>query len=400
MKNLKKIVIVIIVAAIFGFMMSVFIHTGLWEKLFESFRNFSGWWYLLFPVLIIFITILVHELGHLISFRIQGIKIRALFIFIFVVYKNKDNKLRAKIYLKNAKLIGGFVVPNLPRIESNEDYNEVRKNFVKALIDGPVASIVYYALSVIAFALVWIFTSSYFLIALLCLNFLMTSLLTFIIMKSSQLNTDNIYGDFVAYRKMKEDDLFALAQINQYTEFSLVTTKETEKYLNQRIVTLFNENSSSRYNIFTYALLGSYISSVLSDENENLELNEYIDGFNVSIMASSKHGREIAYLISAYFYKHKDVKKAYELFTRINNTNNRHLKEEHLIMIEKEYEHLLNLATNDNYFEEHKDVYISEFDIMAPIIDLDKVYEDLFKQLPFITYEIKIELKDEETIVN
>ena len=399
MKNFKKIGIVIVVAAIFGFMMSVFIHTGLWEKLFESFRNFSGWWYLLFPVLIIFLTILIHELGHLISFRVQGIKIRALFIFIFVVYKNKNNKLRATIYLKNAKLIGGFVVPNLPNIESDQAYDEVRRKFVKALIDGPIASVIYYVLTIVAFVLVWIFTVNYFLIALLCINFLMNTFLIFIIMKSSQLNTDNIYGDFVAYRKMKNEELFALAQINQYNEFSLIAGDETEKYLNERIVTLFKENNVSRYNIFTYGLIAGYISSML-DEKDNYELDDFINGFNISMMASSKHGREVAYLISAYYYKNKNVKKAYEIYELINKTNNRHLKEVDIIMLEKQYEHLLNLSINDEYFEINKDQFFKEFDIMAPIIDIDKMYGDLFTKLPFVSYETIITLEDDENIEN
>lgn len=394
MKKYKIILITIISAAILGFLMSILKHTGLWIKLTSSLKSYNIFLYILSPFLFFFIGILVHELGHLLSFIFNKIKIRALFVLIFIFKRNKNNKWVFQIKPSNIKLLGGLVVPNLPVIKTEEEYLDIKNKFTKALIAGPIISIIYLVVSILSFILIWLFTNNQFLISTLFLQMIFISLMTLLIIASSKVHTDELYGDFVAHKKFKEDEIFAIAQINQYTMFSLTESKETEDFFFNKIISIYANKELAAHSIFDYNLLASYISHNLSLDKLDLSLDSYISKFNIYTLSRSKHGYELGFLISAYYYKKEDVKTSYEIYHKISNMNNSYFTTLESTLIKKEYAHLINLENNESYFDEHKDYMFSDLELLSPVIDFDKLFEDKKKVLTFVPYYSNIDLNN------
>lgn len=390
MKKFKKYLILIIFAAVLGFSFAFLKHEGYWLKLTIGLKLIKWYLYPLLIILIFFITILIHELGHLFSFLFNKIKIRALLVLIFVLKKDQNNKWKFEIYPKHIKLIGGIVVPNLDNITNEEEFNKVRKGFSKALIAGPNTSIGYLVLSIILFFFIWFLTSSFLLIGLLFVNLLVTIAMTILIVLSSKISTDEIFGDYVAYDKFKNDDKFALLQLIQYSSFSTISNEKTDKFLFDYL-TRFYEKSDFSYHFFDLILASNFISFYLRQDNlENIAIYKLLKYYQINKLAVSKNGLELAYLISACYYKQKKAKEAYHSFNLIKIHQNRHIDKEKQELLYKNYEHLINLNNNELYFEEKRDLIIKDLFILAPIIDVDEMIGDMKFQLDFVEYFTKL----------
>lgn len=393
MKKIRKYLILIGFAAILGFTFSFLKHNGYWFKLTSGLKTIK--WYL-YPVIILFnffIVILIHELGHLFSFVLNKIKIRALYVLVFVLMRKENNKWKFKIYPKHIKLLGGIVVPNLGEIKTEEDFNRTRTAFSKALIAGPRTSVGYLILSIIVFVLIWFLTNLNLLAALLFINAVITSLMTVLIVLASKVNTNEIYGDYVAYDKFLTDDRFALLQLIQYRSFSTIEDEETDKFLYDYL-TNFYKSSTLSYHLFDLVLASNLLNFYLEDENiENSSVNRVINYYSINRLASSKNGLELAYLISAYYYKNNNAEKAFQTFKLIQVSNNKHIDEDKQLFLFKQYEHMLNLNNNEKYFSENKTMMLEELFILAPLVNVDEMIKDMSKTLTFVEYKTDLYCK-------
>lgn len=396
MKNLKLILKVIIAGAIIGFVMSILKHTGYWSLLKDSLKSFNIILYILSPFFFFFLAILVHELGHLLSFVFSGIKIRALFVLVFIVKRNENNKWRFNIKLSNIKLLGGLVVPNLPIIENDEQYNKVKSKFTKALIAGPIISIIYLVISILMFIIFWFFTTNYFLITYSLLQMIFITLMTILILMSSKVHTDELYGDFVAYKKFREDEIFALAQISQYTMFSLNDTTNTDKYIIDRIVKIYQDEQNPKYKLFDLNLISTYINNCIFSNEEDLRLDSFIKRYNIDTLSMSKNGYELGFIISAYYYRLGNVEQSYKIYNKLKNTNNRHYQGIDDEIIYKVYAHLINLEDNNEFINNNIEEFKKSIDLLLPVIDFNKIINDRKLVLPFIEYSCPVVFKEEE----
>lgn len=400
MKKLKSILIIIVAGAIVGFTMSVLINNGLWSSLGTSLSKLNIILYFVLPVFFFFIVILVHELGHLFSFLFSGIRIRALFVLVFIIKRDFDNKLKFEIKWSNIKLIGGLVVPNFNEITTEEEYKKIEKKFAKALIDGPIASVVYLILSIASFLLVWILTVSYFWIAFLFIHLIVVTLMTILVLMSSMISTDNMYGDFAAYGKFKKDEKFVLAQINQYSGFSLRCTDLTHDFMFNKIIDYYTKNNNTSSTIFDISLLGSYIVHNYHMDIVDISLDELLNSYSINSLSISQHGLELAYLISAYHYKKGDVARSYEIFNLIQVYNNRHVSSEKKEILFKQYQHLININNNEEYIELNKDLYLEDIELLEPVINTEEIIKQAKFKLPFVEYysvvpEVVAEVEEE-----
>lgn len=393
MKKIRKYLILIGFAAILGFTFSFLKHNGYWFKLTSGLKTIK--WYL-YPVIILFnffIVILIHELGHLFSFVLNKIKIRALYVLVFVLMRKENNKWKFKIYPKHIKLLGGIVVPNLGEIKTEEDFNRTRTAFSKALIAGPRTSVGYLILSIIVFILIWFLTNLNLLTTLLFINAVITSLMTILIVLTSKVNTNEIYGDYVAYDKFLTDDRFALLQLIQYRSFSTIEDEETDKFLYDYL-TNFYKSSTLSYHLFDLVLASNLLNFYLEDENiENISANRVVNYYNINRLASSKNGLELAYLISAYYYKNNNAEKAFQTFKLIQVSNNKHIDENKQLFLFKQYEHMLNLNNNEKYFSENKTMMLEELFVLAPLVNVDEMIKDMSKTLTFVEYKTDLYCK-------
>ena len=390
MKKIRKYLILIGFAAILGFTFSFLKHNGYWFKLTSGLKTIK--WYL-YPVIILFnffIVILIHELGHLFSFVLNKIKIRALYVLVFVLMRKENDKWKFKIYPKHIKLLGGIVVPNIGEIKTEEDFNKIRTAFSNALIAGPRTSVGYLILSIIVFILIWFLTNLNLLAALLFINAVITSLMTVLIVLTSKVNTNEIYGDYVAYDKFLTDDRFALLQLIQYRSFSTIEDEETDKFLYDYL-TNFYKSSTLSYHLFDLVLASNLLNFYLEDENiENSSVNRVINYYSINRLASSKNGLELSYLIAAYYYKVGNVSKAYKKFNLIQVINNRFVDKEKQEFLYKQYEHMLNINNNEKYFKENKENLIDELFILAPLVNIEEMIEEISKPLKFVEYKTEL----------
>lgn len=390
MKKYRKTINLLILAAFLGFSFAFLKHEGHWIKLTTGLKSIRWYLYPLIIIFIFFIDILVHELGHLFSFVFNGIKIKALYVLIFVLMKNDKNKWRLKVFPKYIKLLGGLVIPNLPNIRSEEEIKKTKDAFSKALIAGPNTSIFYFIFITILFFIVFLFTNANVLIALLFINFIVTALITALVMLTSKVHTSELYGDYVAYDKFLNDETFALAQIIQYISFSSFKTKESDQFFYAYLTKIYS-NKRPSYQLFDITLATHFINYFMgSNDTINYSVDKVISYYNVKRLASSRHGRELAYLLSASHYKKRDVKNAYEAFYLINSTKNKYVDVLQLELLEKEYEHLLNLSDNSKYFDSKKEYLKDSLFVFEPIVDINEMILDLNKSLKVIEYKTEL----------
>ncbi|MFA5526449.1 MAG: site-2 protease family protein, partial [Acholeplasmataceae bacterium] len=108
-------------AFVLGFIFSFLVYNGYWYRLIDGLKTLRWYHFFMWLILTFLITLIIHELGHLFAFVFQGVKIRALYLYMLIVYKTKKGwriKLKPKLWF----LLGGFVVPDLDDIVSDENY--------------------------------------------------------------------------------------------------------------------------------------------------------------------------------------------------------------------------------------------------------------------------------------
>ncbi len=153
-------------------------------------------------ILQFYLFIIVHEVGHFIIYAVNKIDISYFYIFPFEfnMENSKMNKSFGKI-----KPYMGLVIPEVNEI-NDENYADLRKTICKSLILGPAAN---------------------FIAAIICLcgmnynDMFMYGLFINVIMVIMCLSKNEyVYGDFYAYKYIKESEMFYLRILYSYCEFS------------------------------------------------------------------------------------------------------------------------------------------------------------------------------------
>ena len=118
MKKHKWIYIPIIVFLI-GIIYTILIYNGIWFKLTSGLESLALIGYFLWFLFAFYFTLTLHELGHFLAFYFQKVKLRAIYLTIFVFYKNEKGwhfTIKPKLWI----LFGGLVVPDLGEIRNKE----------------------------------------------------------------------------------------------------------------------------------------------------------------------------------------------------------------------------------------------------------------------------------------
>lgn len=371
----------LIVSLVAGIVLSFFLHEGYANKLFQSFGAVPIYGYFIIVILTLFLLILIHELGHFFAFLVQGIPVRALYVFIFRLYKQK-NKWKIKVVWRQWVLLGGLVVPDLLAIENELDFKKTTKKFANALIAAPIVTlIVGIFVPVFAFVLLFLSTSLFWIGTTTIASFIV-ALFTWIAMKSFSISTEQIYGDFVAQQKMKTDHLFQLAMILQYTQFSFHQTKVSQDFIwNEIIKTLRDE--SIQYTQFYFALLGHYFQEIV-DQNRFADplVHQQIQKASFNKRLGNDAFLLVSHLASQYFYSLKDVKKAYDIYRQIKP-----YKSDLNQYLVKHSEHVMHIHYHD------------DFEINGSKKDFSWILQDLIvnppnddhQPLPFVVYQSSVE---------
>lgn len=213
---MKKYKLIIFLA--FCFILGIFsvpiFNSGYLSTLFGSFFRLPIYYHLLLFVGMFFLTLSLHEFTHLFAFLFRGIKSKAIFLLCFVFYKSERGwrlSYNPSLFL----LGGGLVIPDVGLIENEVDKKRYQNAFAFSLIAAPimtvVSSLVLFILTILFFYdHPWVVVSNTYVL-------LFSSLYTY----ASTFETQTIYGDFKAYKRVKTDKDFSLLILSEYTsEFS------------------------------------------------------------------------------------------------------------------------------------------------------------------------------------
>jgi hypothetical protein len=386
----------ILYALLIGFGMSFLIHQGLWFKLTSGFKAVPFYMIPLLFILMFYLTLSIHELTHLIAFKIKKIGILALYLTIFIFHK-KEGKIKFTVKPKLWILFGGMVVPDLGEVTDDESYEKTLKAFSFSLMAAPVATIIFAVISFITAMLIWVFSESFVVIGYALLSNVYIMILSFVYIWSSRLNNEQFYGDFVAHKKMLNEPIFQVIQMHQYVQFSNHNSEASEAYLFKKAVQLI-KNKTFNYSLFDIMLMHIYLEGVTyGGFSKDLEIHQILTSLNSAALTKNEHGLQFAHDLAAYFYATGQARKAYQLYDQITKRPLRSsISKLQKSYLEHKSKHIMHIEYCEDYLNNNENLFIGHSWIFEVIAD---PYEELKKShepLPFIVYETPVELVEKE----
>lgn len=160
------------------------------------------------------VTVCVHELAHAIAFKLQRIDIRMIAIFPICLIREKES-LKFHIAVSMEIGFGGIVIPEIPTISNQTEYESFQGKMRVSLVSAPLCSAFIGLISLILVLCTtkYIgndFCSYYFLF------FSAVFLWSVYINLTSMLDLGSIVGDYSAVKKIKDNNGYALLQIYNY----------------------------------------------------------------------------------------------------------------------------------------------------------------------------------------
>lgn len=222
MKKGLKYVLVLFLFVVFGFFIGViFSNNDLNTKLTSI--NINPFILIGLFLLAYFLSTAIHEVAHAIYFILNHMKLRYMSVFVFCLYRvNKHYKF--KININNITLFGGIVIPEIPIINSNKELRRVQNIYSEALLVAPLISLLESLLLITAL----FFTNDILYIELPTLFYfiIFNIFISMTIFISSFIKTENVYGDFPAFKNYRFNDKFATIQLLQYMFFNITWKKD------------------------------------------------------------------------------------------------------------------------------------------------------------------------------
>ena len=329
----------------------------------------SPWWsHILVIIGVIFVTLTVHELTHALVFSLQKIRIKAIYLFIFMFIRKKKF-FTLKVNPKLIILGGGLVVPLLPPVTNDEELEELSKKIAKSLIAAPIASIVFGFLWFIAFIFVLAFSSNMALIALGISSTITILVLTLLVVLASSVANDQIAGDFVAYEKILDDKEFKFNVIDSYLHFNPEAHQQSLDYLrsvkDKYLLTKYLGSSQT-----AQSFIQDYINAILfHSKSRNYQIEERIMNMNKSLLNTTNEGITTLFMITYLYYINGEVEEAFKLLAELEKVNNPKINSKHLNYEIKRAHHLLNLSDESEYLLNPKNIYDGFDWVLAPVLD-------------------------------
>ncbi len=341
MKFIKKhkVLFFFIICFILGFVTMPLFHSGYIKQLLKSYTTVKWYLHILLFIGTLLLTLILHELTHSLIFYIDGYENEALIFLFFVFYKFKG-KWKIKIDFKLLAFGGGLAYPNLGTINNDLEFEKARKTMLRSLIAAPLFTLIS---GLVLFVTVIIFF--YKIPVLLVISFYYFLFSMFFTMTST-LETEVIKGDFKAYKRVKNDAVFASLIIFQYTkisDFSYNVAKET-------LLTLPKGTDIIYLNYLSHVIE----KQVFTDEFVDLDvynfLYPYLSKSNFMKLLYKFDHFSIAQSLLLYFYKCNFKDNVNELLLLFEQRLDLlKVKEEQKDFLLKQTLHLLNKENNADY---------------------------------------------------
>lgn len=392
-KHTYRILSFFLFAFLFGFIFTLLVYQGIWANMLAGFSRVPIWAYPLWLIFSFYLTLSLHELGHFFAFIVQGVKTRAIYITIFIFYKTEKGwkfSVNPKLWV----LFGGLVVPDLGEIKTEEDYQKTVNAFAKSLIIGPIVTIS-------TLILTWLVTISFLIwsqnvlwIGILMVNTIFITLLSMLYIYTFKLSNPMFYGDFIAHQKMKDDPIFQVVQINQYTMFSLDEHQETNRFLFQKTKALLLSTDINQ-SLFHTMLLTVYLEGVIHMDYEmDPIIHEKIRKISVVPYLRTEQGFMLANAIVYYHYVTKDINLAYAILNQIYQRSYPKLDQKLIEYMKKKSYHLLHIENYESFLSDKENIYLGMSWLFDRLIDPFEDLQEQHKPLPYTPYVCEVDLSE------
>lgn len=350
MKHLKKwwVLYFLIACFVIGFITMPFFHSAYFGALWNSLTTMKWYWQVLLFLGTLFFTLALHELAHFISFLLTGYKNEMIIILFFVFYK-KSNKWKLKLDFKLLLLGGGMVFPNLGEINTKEDFNKARKAMQISLLSAPLFTLIS-SLLFVTITLIFFYTNS-FLVPFSLFTLLFSLFYTYLSTKEAP----GVYGDFKAYKRVKNDDDFALVIVSQYaTSLPLDHINLMKKYLKNQ--TPINSDLISK-SYFTILL-----DMALQKDDIDYFVLEKTLFYSTSLISYSRlisesDNLDLAQAIIFYLDRLNYKSEATKLLTLFNiSVEKSNLIEQAKTYYLKQTKHILKISDESLFLSDHKNI--------------------------------------------
>lgn len=352
LKFIKKyrILIFFLTCIILGFITTPLFHGGYVLSLVNAYLGLKWYYHILLFIGALFSTLVLHEMTHLVAFLIKGYKNEAIILLFMIFYKNHTNKWRLKIDFKMLVLGGGLVFTKLGKIDSDEALEKASKATAFSLIAAPSMTIIS-SLSLLMFTLIFFYKNS-ILIPLSLYVLLFSFLYTFVSTKEG----NQIYGDFVAYKKIKTDKDFAFMATLQYSD------EITDYQFNIMQQFINNYNNISFHSKFMTYYMHLLEKNLFVDTEVNMKLYEltfpYItNDYSFKRLLKSQYGIEIIQSVILYATKLGFHDRSIELLDQyLLYLEDKKINSNYIKFITKQTHHLLSLSNESTFINNKKNI--------------------------------------------
>lgn len=394
-KKILHVVYFFIFAFFLGFIYTLLVYQGIWDKITQGLSLIPIWAYPLWLLFSFYLTLSIHELGHFFAFIQKGINIRALYITMFVFYRNQKGW-RFSINPKLWALAGGLVVPDLGEMNDEETYQKTVKSFSYSLLVAPLVTIIFLIITTIITIFVTIFSNHVGLIGILMINTIFIILLSSLYIYSFKLSNPMFYGDLVAFKKMKEDPVFQLIQISQYTLFSLHESTTTNDFLFHKIEETIKKISLN-HSLFHTLLLTQYIEDILINKYPiDPQIDHKLRHLNIQPYLRSEQGFMLVNDLIYFHYVNKDVGLAYQILHQTYQKSYPKLNQKLFNYMRKKTFHLVHLEDNQAFLDNKENLYLGIIWIFDRLIDPYEHLSETHKPLPYTPYVCEVQLEAEK----
>lgn len=370
-KKLLTILIIVLAGFMVGYINTLFIYESIWNHFFLGLNSVPWYVHVLYVFIGLFLVIMVHELGHFISFVRQGIKVKAIYVLCFALV-NIEGKWKLRFIPKFLLLLGGIVIPDHLVIDNIEKEEEIILKFRKALIAGPNTSIVY-GITIFVLWFLFSFTNLYGLNGFLFTLMVATTLMTMLAVLSSKVSANGMYGDYVAEKELDNNKLFRLTYLTQLV--SLIQRDEASlNYFWPSVIESLEKSTSITNRVYANLLLHYLHETIFEDQIGCTAIDKKMDGF-VKRLPKNEDGY-VMYHHFIYFYQSRNnPDKVSELLNELPTIGFK-LDDKVKSFYQHLTNHLLKLSDESIYLENPENVITSS---------LAWIYEPL---------ELKSEIKD------
>ncbi|MDD2575632.1 MAG: hypothetical protein PHD47_04080 [Acholeplasmataceae bacterium] len=319
-------------------------------SLINTYTSLKWYYHILLFIGSLLSSLAIHELTHFFAFLIKGYKNEALILLFMIFYKNEQNKWRLKIDFKLLILGGGLVFTKLGIIDSDESLNRATKATAFSLIAAPLMTIISSVLLSLT-ALIFFYQNN-ILVPLSLYVLIFSIIYTFVSTKEGH----QIFGDFVAYKKIKKDPDFAFQATLQYSD-------EISQYqfniMQNHIDAYNNINFSAKFMTYYMYLLEK---NIFEDTEVNLKIYKltypYINNnYSFKRLLKSTYGIEIIQSVILYASKLGFTERSIELLDQyIVYLEEKKINEKYINYISKQTHHLLGLSNESEYINNKKNI--------------------------------------------